>query len=35
MVGAHEVRAEIDVFVGGALTKKDRLDLMRGLIEVR
>lgn len=35
MVGAHEVRAGIDVFVGGALTKKDRLDLMRGPIEVR
>ncbi len=35
MMGAHEVRAEIDVYVGGSLTKKDRLDLMRGPIEVR
>ncbi|HEV8339361.1 MAG TPA: hypothetical protein VGR25_06860 [bacterium] len=35
MVGAHEMRAEIDVFVGGSLTKRDRLDLMRGPLEVR
>ncbi len=35
MVGAHEVRADIDIFVGGTLSKKDRFELMRGRIEVR
>lgn len=35
MVGAQEVRAEVDIFVGGTLSKKERFELMRGPVEVR
>jgi len=35
MVGAHEVRAEVDIFVGGTLSKKERFELMRGPVDVR
>lgn len=35
MVGAHEIRADIDIYLGGTLSKRDRLELMRGPVEVR
>ena len=35
MVGAQEVRADIEVFVGGTLSEKERFELLRGPVEVR
>jgi len=35
MVGAHEVRVDVDIFISGTLSKKDRYELLRGSVEVR
>lgn len=35
MVGAQEVRAEIEVFVDGTLSEKERFELLRGPVAVR